>query len=89
LDERGVNLSDSVPLLGQPPRELITASQIPSDAVPSITLPTQFTGKIIEVRTQWATAKPVDGRCPRKIGFDHEPLLLFHDEVEKEKHYTA
>jgi hypothetical protein len=38
LDERWSDLGDGVPVLTQPPHELIAASQIPSDAVPCIPL---------------------------------------------------
>jgi hypothetical protein len=51
LDERWRDLGDGVPVLTQPPHELIAASQIPSDAVPCIPLLAQCTGKCIEVRT--------------------------------------
>src|SRR5439155_464551 len=89
LDECGRDLGDRVSVLVQPPCELIAAAQIPSDAVPSIPLPAQGTGKRIEIRTQWPAAKPIDCRCPSKIGLDHERLLLFYDGVEKEQHGTA
>ena len=58
LDERGSDLGDRVPVLEQPPRELIAASQIMSDAVPRIPLLAQGTGKRIEVRTQGPAAQP-------------------------------
>jgi hypothetical protein len=89
LDERWSDRGDGVPGLTQPPRALIAAAQIPSDAVPCIPLLAQCTGKRIEVRPQGPTAQPSDCRCPSKIGLDHVPLLLFDDGGENEQHGTA
>jgi hypothetical protein len=89
LDERLTDIRNGIAVLGQPPAEVIAASHITPDTVLRIPLLVQYRGKLIEVGTQWATSKPVDRRCARKVCLDHKPLLLFYGDVEKEKHRTA
>jgi len=78
LDEGLIDICNGITLLEQPSSELIAASQVTSDAVPSLSLLPQGGGKIIKVGTQWPAAKPVERRCPKKVCLDHELLLLFY-----------
>ena len=77
LDEGLIDICNGLTLLEQPSSELIAASQVTSDAVPSISLLPQGGGKIIKVGTQWPAAKPVERRCSKKVCLDHELLLLY------------
>jgi hypothetical protein len=78
LDEGLIDICNGLPLLEQPSSDLIAASQVTSDAVPSISLLPQGGGKIIKVGTPWSPAKPVERRCPKQVCLAHELLLLFY-----------
>ena len=75
-DERGIDISNGVALLGQPLTELSAASQVAADTIPSVPLLVECGCQLIKVGTQWPASKSSDCRVSRKVGLDHQLLLL-------------
>src|SRR5262249_1125846 len=75
-DERGIDISNGVTLLGQPLTEPIAASQITADTLPSVPLLVEGGCQLIKVGTRRPASQSSDRREWRKIGLDHQLLLL-------------
>jgi len=75
-DERGCDISHDVAVLGQPLTELSAASQVTADTLPHVPLRVEGGGQRIKVGTQWSTSQASDRRGSRKVGLDHQLLLL-------------
>jgi hypothetical protein len=65
-----------MPILVEPAGELITAAQITTNTIASVSLLLECGGQIIQVIAKWPASESGESRWPRKIGLDHKPLLL-------------
>jgi hypothetical protein len=75
-DQRLIHLLSGLPLVGEPPPELITSPQIVSDTVPRIALLMPGGRQVIEGGPQQPVSQPSDHGRPRKVVLDHGLLLL-------------
>jgi hypothetical protein len=72
VDESVTDIGRGVAVLGEPSSELIAASQIVSNTVPSITLLLQGGSQILHVGTARPAAKPIERGWPRKVVLKHK-----------------